>query len=275
MVPLVEFAAHAYILVTGCAWIAYWILALGRDLWYILNILVRYYWIRFDRPFMLNRDGSDIPIILVHGSSGNQYEWMPAIPFIQRQFPNHPIFAFSLDLEFDEKTERQVGGEKIRMYGMKRLAYQHNWTTEDYANQLHVRLCKLNIQKCILFGHSMGGLIAAQYECMNRDRVKKVVTFASPLQGAPALRNRFLRWYLDSHRHRQMVPDSEYLRVLGIHASYRSEKYMTIGSENDFQVPYKYAVFPFGESLRLWGYGHCSVVFSPHVWQIVSEFIKK
>lgn len=62
----------------------------------------------YSSPTILNECGGSTPIILVHGSNGNQIEWIESYGHLNKYFGEHPTYAFSMDLEFDEKTGKQL-----------------------------------------------------------------------------------------------------------------------------------------------------------------------
>ncbi len=268
----------------------HWFLALGRDLWCVVVMVFRNLSgsIRFDRPIRLNEQSSSTPIILVHGSSGNQGEWLCAIPHIQSTFKNHPVFAFSLDLPYNVETGEQEGGDKKNSVGMKWLARQHDWTIEQYAAELGKRIDLVSLNKSvILIGHSMGGLVCAQYELEKPEKVVSLVAFSSPFRGAPLLNNRLVKFFNNSKRHRQMTPRSDFLSSLHplvqavgevdpAKVDARMRRYLTIGSAHDWQVPNDCATFstnPYVQHIQVSGYGHFSIVESKELWRQVYAFV--
>lgn len=244
-----------------------WLLACSRDVMCVIRCFVRIVLGRIDfrRPITLNKMKLP-PIILVHGSSGNQSEWIDAIPLIETCFPNHPIYAFSLDLPF----EHEAPTGRLATFRMKRLSYQNDWTIEQYANELHKRINT----PCVLIGHSMGGLVCAEYERQHPDNVLYVVAFASPFRGAPLLRNAIMKKVLHSNRHIQMRPKSMFLSSLESYFGQqqnRAKKYLTIGSYNDFQVPNDWAQLPNVQHVDVRGYGHFSIVLCEEAWKYVQK----
>lgn len=271
-----------------------WSLAISRDIWCVvkiafLNLICR---IRFDRPIVINEASPKTPIVLVHGSSGNQSEWTDAIPYIRAAFPNHPVYAFSLDLPFDTETGEQLNGHKMNSIEMKLLARDHNWTIEQYVAELGKRIDYIKddpdmdpAMPVILMGHSMGGLICAQYEQTNPQNVQCVIAFSSPFRGAPLLNHRLIKKCGNSSkRHRQMTPRSDFLASLDPRVQVlngrnevdaRMRKYLTFGSPHDLQVPNECASLPSVEHYTIEGYGHFSIVKSPRVWAKVCDWFAK
>lgn len=79
----------------------------GRYLTKVLNMVCRNS-MDYSSPTILNECGGSTPIILVHGSNGNQIEWIESYGHLNKYFGEHPTYAFSMDLEFDEKTGKQL-----------------------------------------------------------------------------------------------------------------------------------------------------------------------
>lgn len=260
-----------------------WLLAFGRYLWCVVRMLFfnlagR---IQFGEPIVLNPESQQQPIVLVHGSSGNQSEWMDALPFLTTTFKGHPVYGFSLDLPYNPKTGTQVGGDRKNSVGMKWLARQHDWTIEEYAMELGKRIHDAKLKTpVILMGHSMGGLICAQYELTNPQNVFCVISFSSPFRGAPLLNYRLIKSCgNNSKRHRQMTPRSDFLaslhplvQALGVEHSTideRMRRYLTVGSPHDWQVPNYFSMIHTVQHIEVHGWGHFSIVKSPHVWRQV------
>lgn len=221
--------------------------------------------------------GSLIPIIMVHGSSGNQLEWAGAWEKILSTFANHPCYAFSLDVPFDSETETQSTDKGY--FGLKRLAYTLDRSIDEYAAELDSRVeyvrQKHGGKQVILFGHSMGGLIACAYR--KRDYVAAIVTFCSPLRGTPHLTKWPIRAFLTTRRHREMTPGSTFLDR--IRETFKEEqnkqKIFSVGSINDFQVPAEYSYFPDSDHLIVSTSGHLSITDDIMVLNAVKQFLDR
>lgn len=222
--------------------------------------------VKFDKPIIINPQGNSAPILLVHGSSGNQSEWLHAIHHVEKTFPEHPIYAFSLDLEY--ANGYQINGDSYwTTLEVKRLAKAHNWTIQKYAQELEKRVRELNIKKPILIGHSMGGLICAEYERMTQN-AQCVIAFSSPFQGAPLLKH----LCISGVRHEQMTPGSEYLLELNEKLKNRPG-YLTIGSPQDYQVPNKYAKIEGVTHWEVSGYNHFSITTHELTWIRIHRWV--
>lgn len=100
------------------------------------------------------------PIVFLHDSFGSIKLW--------RTFPERIAASLSADaISFD----RQGHGESQPFASERTVTYM-----EDEAHILLHLLEKLNIDKCILFGHSDGGSIALIAASLDPDRVAAVVT---------------------------------------------------------------------------------------------------
>lgn len=266
-----------------------WLLAIGRDLWCVVRMLFfnlagR---ITFAEAIILNADSPLPPIVLVHGSSGNQSEWMDALPFLTATFKGHPVYGFSLDLPYNPKTGRQViekWWQNNSIWMKWWLARQHDWTIEQYAMELGKRIHDAKLKTpVILMGHSMNGLICAQYELTNPQNVHCVIAFGSPFRGSPLLNYRLVKWCgNNSKRHGQMTPRSDFLaslhplvQAVGVdrteHSTIddRMRRYLTVGSPHDWQVPNYFSMIHTVQHITIQGWGHFSIVKSPDVWRQV------
>jgi pimeloyl-ACP methyl ester carboxylesterase len=245
------------------------ILSIWRDIWYLVGVVWKNINGRMDmsRPIIITGEHLvSTPVVLVHGSSGNQSEWLDALPLIQQTYKTHPIYAFSLDLPFHEQTGEQIGGKSRKTVAMKALASQNNWSIEEYADELAKRLMAIRVQKVILIGHSMGGLICAYFDKTHPNMVEHIVCISTPFHGAPLLQNRLVRWLgPKTRRHVQMTPGSNFLQAL--RQDLQVHKYVTIGSSNDIQVPDDYCHLDGGVMIKCSGWGHFSIVANPWIWK--------
>jgi hypothetical protein len=249
-----------------------WIIAMTSEIRAVFGTILNACQHDYTRPLSGNKNGQDLPIVFIHGSSGNQLEWVSAWEQICKKFPNHPCWAFSLDVPFEPFTGKQ--DTTLGYLGLKRLAHQHNWSIEDYATALESRVefvrNKYPGKRVILFGHSMGGLIACAYR--HHDHVAAIVTFASPLRGT----SRLLRWpirnILTSRRHKEMTPGSDFLKRVQERAT-GCTYILSIGSENDIQVPDDYARMEGCAHMTVARFGHMSITENPDALARAAEFI--
>ena len=260
-----------------------WVIAIMRDLRYLFKTIFLYFVTGVDLfyPFAYN-DGhtiGGIPIILVHGSSGNQTEWIEAEPYIKDLLKTHPTFAFSLDLNPVEDTGIIIQPQgHLGFWEIKQIAHKNDWTIEQYSEKLHtcVNYVKMvyGFNKVILIGHSLGGLISAHYETVHPDMVEKVVMICSPIRGAPILSRWPISYLKKDKRGLQMMCGSNFLQNLVTTVSKRPEKYMTIGSNTDIYVPNENSYLNHNHTAFI-GYGHFSIVSCEKMWRDISDFIEE
>ena len=272
-----------------------WIYAIANDLKHIA--MLTWQNIRgvtddeFDKPWELHTDGKSSVIILLHGSAANQNEWKESEIYLKKHFSDHPIYAFSMDLKFDVETGRQINiyGKYCHSLKSRRVCEKRNASIDEYTHTLNDYVSFLNARypgrDIVLIGHSMGGLVAVRYVSQLLSYpmsavVKKVVTIASPLQGAPLLENRLLRSLLNTNRHQDMTPKSRML--LGMHhdlvGSPRKQnlEIRCFASQQDIHVPVEYARLDCepNDNEVIAQYGHFSIVNSAVLWDRCAQFVK-
>lgn len=257
--------------------------ALGNDLWHLAALAWQNIWgvaaSEFDQPFTLNPSGKSSVIILLHGSSANQNEWKESELHLTKHFTNHPIYAFSLDLEFNSDSGKQVNvyGKYCHSLKSRRLSQTRDASVDDYVKTVNDYVVFLNKQypgrDMVLIGHSMGGLVAVRYVSQLQPYpmsalVKKVITIASPLQGAPLLNNTVVRRLLNTRRHLDMTPNSKLLSTTHQDLTSLPRKHnlkiYCFASQHDFHVPVSYAGLKVGVA-----YGINSAV----LWENCKTFI--
>jgi pimeloyl-ACP methyl ester carboxylesterase len=234
---------------------------------------------RFDKPIMINLHSTNNPILLVHGSSGSQIEWKYAIENIKRYMPDHPTYAFSMDLHFDEDDGMQYLKEDDLLptsINYIRLKYHSMNIDNDikyYVNKLDryvTYIAKKHEKKIILIGHSMGGLIANQYSIDNhKNNITTVISISTPICGASILNIDFIQKMINSKSYRQMHKDSKFLSDLYKSVSKCQIPRLTVGSENDMCVHNMYSMFPKElkiNHIMINGYGHSSIITCEDLW---------
>jgi pimeloyl-ACP methyl ester carboxylesterase len=206
-------------------------------------------------PINPKRDA--IPILLLHGSSFNESEWI-----IGRQFLKKTHYGSVFSLSYDGFSSNDLAKG-----------------IDDYA-QGKVRDKILHIKqltgqdRLILIGHSMGGMIAGYYveNCAVRDgiQVEHVITIASPWRGSPII-DRLIKSQNSPKRYKQMSVASPSRQKL-VAQALRSEristrKYFSIGSETDLLVPDRVSILTEDPRRQcLFSYlGHYSIIASPRV----------
>ncbi len=106
------------------------------------------------------------PIILIHPIGGNIHIWEHEIQFIL-------------------KREFRVIAYEIRGHNRSNMGNKSDFTICDLANDLHMLLNKLNITKCTLIGHSIGGAIASLYAKHYTDYVDAIIFINSSSKRIP------------------------------------------------------------------------------------------
>lgn len=97
------------------------------------------------------------PIILIHPLGGNIMIWKEEISLILKS-GRYRIVAYEL-----------------RGHYRSNMGNKSNFSMEDLANDLNRLLKHLNIFKCILIGHSIGGKIAAVFAKENLDIIDAII----------------------------------------------------------------------------------------------------
>ena len=203
------------------------------------------------------------PILLLHGSSFNDTEWLLGRAFL--------------------KKERYGSVYSVNYDGL--LSNDPKMGIDDYA-QGKVRQKILQIQKetgqktIFLIGHSMGGLIAGyyaeNYAKSDGISVRSVITIGTPWHGAPPLSNMKSK----TKRHTQMTPGDIFLKTLvkqclkSHHSNQTS--YHSISSEVDLLVPGKSGLLSDKDAANVskWS-GHYSSIASPSTWNKITSILDR
>lgn len=102
-------------------------------------------------------DDKSYPIVLIHPLGGNIKIWEEEIRLILRS-GNYRIISY-----------------EIRGHHRSSMGKNYNYTMDDLANDLDRLLNELNIEKCTLIGHSIGGKIAAVYAKHNSHKIDAII----------------------------------------------------------------------------------------------------
>jgi len=223
-------------------------------------------------PIILNQDAPLNPILLIHGSGDNQCAWSNFVNHLPNQ---HPIYAFTLDLEFNNGVQQ----EGLNPISQRLFTNNKSTSIEQYATKVINYIEYIfNIHKMpvILIGMSMGGLIARYCETvLESPHIHHIITLSTPHRGAPLLNYKTIRYFFPNVRHNQMTPQSEFLTndkfvVKNI------EKYTTIGSIHDIHVPNDYATIDGVKHIVVDDCGHMGICHSQiiknHVISIIMNF---
>ncbi len=102
-------------------------------------------------------DDKSYPIVLIHPLGGNIKIWEEEIRLILRS-GKYRIISY-----------------EIRGHHRSSMGKNGNYTMDDLANDLDRLLNELNIEKCTLIGHSIGGKIAAVYAKHNSQKIDAII----------------------------------------------------------------------------------------------------
>ncbi len=97
------------------------------------------------------------PIVLIHPLGGNLKIWEEEIKLISRS-GNYRIIAY-----------------EIRGHHRSNMGKSNSFTIDDLVKDLDKVLDELDIKKCTLVGHSIGGKIAAAYAKHNAERLDAII----------------------------------------------------------------------------------------------------
>lgn len=143
--------------------------------------------------------------------------------------------------------------------------------TEKLAKNVDQLRMRLNVDKVILIGHSMGGMIARNY-VQNRGgavHVERVVTLGSPHRGSK------LAPFALTTMGKSLLPGSEFIRRFNSVAWPRETPIISIYTRYDNMVmPAELARLDGALSVELDGMGHTALLFHPRSLQAVIEALK-
>ncbi len=113
--------------------------------------------------------GRGRPVLFLHGWMGSWRYWYPTIEHVKRHYR-----AYSFDFWGFGESRHKSATESIH----------------DYSRQVIRFLDALGIDRVLLVGHSMGGMVALKTALDHPTRIAKVVTVGAPITGAS------LSWFL-------------------------------------------------------------------------------
>lgn len=232
-----------------------WFLAIYRDICYLIYIV----WLNLTnsvKPLIWNQDSLLNPIILIHGSGGNNLEWLACTKYRNTWLKN-PTYAFTFNYN------------KI---------CTDNHDIEYYVNIMEKHLLdvyNLHEKPVILIGHSMGGLIAFNLIERHANKIDRIVAISSPIQGAPALNYTLLKKIFNTKRHKQMTSESDYLYKIHNLILRFDKPILAIGSPHDLHVPEVYAYYDAANITlnKILGYGHFSIIQNHEIWRNICVWL--
>jgi 3-oxoadipate enol-lactonase len=105
-------------------------------------------------------DAKSYPLILIHPIGGNILIWHHEIPLLLKS--GFRVIAYEI------RGHYRTGMSKVGAYAM-----------QDLVTDLEHLLEHLNIKKCTIIGHSIGGIIASMYAAEHSDTVDAIVMINS------------------------------------------------------------------------------------------------
>ncbi|TGG94250.1 alpha/beta hydrolase [Natronospirillum operosum] len=100
-------------------------------------------------------------VVMLHGISSGSGSWQPLV----RHLGDHRLLAWDAP-----------------GYGISRILAASEPTAADYAERLECWLAAMNIEHCILLGHSLGAMMATAYVARYPQRVQGLI-LADPAEG--------------------------------------------------------------------------------------------
>ena len=100
------------------------------------------------------------PLLFIHGAGGTSQYWKNYLPY----FADKGWEVFAVNLRGHSPSDREEALAQV--------------TLEDYLDDVEKVIRLLDIDHCVLIGHSLGGLIA-QKTAENIDSIKALITLAS------------------------------------------------------------------------------------------------
>ncbi len=119
------------------------------------------------------------PLIAIHGGPGGAHDYL--LPLTALAEERTIILYDQLDCGESDKPNDP-----------------HNWSVDRFVAEVDALRTALELDRCILFGHSWGGLIAVEYVARGAPGLAGAI-FASPLISTA-------RWVADSLAHRRALP---------------------------------------------------------------------
>lgn len=232
-----------------------WLIAIYRDICYLIYIT----WLNLTnrlKPLIWHQDSLLNPVMLIHGSGGNNLEWLACSKYRNKWIKN-PTYAFS--------------------FNHNRLCDDNHYI-EHYVKITEKHLLdvyNLHEKPVILIGHSMGGLIAFNLIERHANKIDRIVSISSPIQGAPALDYTIIKKIFNTKRHKQMTSESEYLYKIHNMIKNFNKPILAIGSPHDFHVPEMYAYFDSANVTlnKILGYGHFSIINNDEIWRNICVWL--
>lgn len=120
----------------------------------------------------LNPAAPGTPVVLLHGWTADATEWRPVAERLARRW--------------------RVVLPEHRGHGRSEMPPDGRFTVEEMARDLAALLDRLAIPRCVLGGHSMGGMVAQRFALMFPERVERLILSATSAKTTAGPRMAFL-----------------------------------------------------------------------------------
>lgn len=108
--------------------------------------------------------GRGRPVVFLHGWLGSWRYWYPTMEFVSNHFR-----TYSFDFWGFGDSSRQQQNTSVSI--------------QNYSSQVIRFLDELGIDRCILVGHSMGGMVALKTAINHPKRISRVAAVGAPIDG--------------------------------------------------------------------------------------------
>ena len=150
---------------------------------------------------------------------------------------------------------------------LPRLGWFAQEKIEVLAERLAQDLERNNIKKCILLGHSTGGLVGYLYAQQHPSSVTKLIALGVPFSGSPLAKIAFF-----SVTARQLIPGNPFLRRFKGPKPFKARAYSVMSAQDEV-VPLSSARLRGAKTVRLDGLGHLELLFSHRTVQALGRIL--
>jgi hypothetical protein len=121
-----------------------------------------------------------------------------------------------------------------------------------------------------ILGHSVGGLLAAQY--ISSGYIGNIITVSSPFRGTPL--SKYISY--SNTRSIEVAPNSQYLVGLHLKLTNTDKIIYCIGSRCDPNVPFPWCTtYTSKHWYQIDRVGHVSILFSTKLWRVVNLVLNR
>lgn len=123
---------------------------------------------------MVSRSGEGPPLVLIHGITSGRWSWDTVTDRLAEEYE---LFIYDQ-----------------RGHGSSRKP-SHGYLLPDYANDLDLVLDHFGIERPLIIGHSLGGMVTLEWATRQPDRAKALVIEDSPMRrGGEGIEDLFGGW---------------------------------------------------------------------------------